>query len=248
MLCDPIDHGGSSFPVASPPIFVFWGPFQNRELARSHAAPQGTKPLELEHANFKKCIRKLPLLTLSRANGPMLMPGHEDSGGHGEDDCDDDDGDGCGGDGGASGSGAARHIRSCCGAVQGRGCSTALTPPSVADAALARPRARIQLSVARLVSATDSPEEYRSLAWQQACLPTDMGGLGVLCSQERHHAIYQARALAAFPTLRYAMPEYTEATLTNGAARSPRRPPLQPQHRQGVLQGRQGTLPRRARQ
>ena len=34
MLCDPIDHGGSSFPVASPPIFVFCGAFQNRQLAR----------------------------------------------------------------------------------------------------------------------------------------------------------------------------------------------------------------------
>ena len=34
MLCDPIDHGRSSFPVASPPIFVFCGAFQNRELAR----------------------------------------------------------------------------------------------------------------------------------------------------------------------------------------------------------------------
>jgi hypothetical protein len=34
-VCDPIDHGGSSFPVASPPIFVFCGAFQNRQLARS---------------------------------------------------------------------------------------------------------------------------------------------------------------------------------------------------------------------
>jgi len=32
-VCDPIDHGGSSFPVALPPTFVFCGPFQNRQLA-----------------------------------------------------------------------------------------------------------------------------------------------------------------------------------------------------------------------
>ena len=49
-------------------------------------------------------------------------------------------------------------------------------------------------------------------------LPTDMGGLGVLCSKERHRAIYEAKALASFPALQNAMPEYDDATLTNGAA------------------------------
>jgi len=98
--------------------------------------------------------------------------------------------------------------------------------PALSAPALEAARDRVRESWEALTGASASPEARRELAWQQARLPTNVGGCGVYDAHALRGAAYAASVLKNWPTLQRISPALrnvdfaTSDLLSLAAARS----------------------------